>query len=103
MPTQNTVKERMCGDGRSLGGLRRKRPKCTANGESRVFGELSCVTVHSGRGTETLIRPNWVAAAVSLALSQRTTNILDEDSIKAKHQQTSSQVLNSGGSSENEP
>lgn len=53
MPTQNTVKERMCGDERSLGTLRRKRPKCTANGESRVFGKLSCVTVHSEAAEQT--------------------------------------------------
>lgn len=42
----------------------------------------------AGLQTWTLIRPKLIVPAASLALSQRTTNNLDEASIKAKHQQT---------------
>lgn len=40
---------------------------------------------HAYRRIRTLIGPKLIVPAVSLALSQRTTNNLDEASIKAKH------------------
>lgn len=76
----------------------RKASKCTANGEIQLFWFFSYTTLNFV-ATEpadrqaykliwTLIRPKSIVPAASLALSQRTTNNLDEASIKAKHPQT---------------
>lgn len=76
-----------------------KESECTANGEtnySRCSATFLCSRFRLqsrqmvGAQTEfNIFRLKLFSSAVSLALSQRTTNNLDEDSIKAKHLQAS--------------